>query len=279
MSNGVLFFLAAAGRRGKLHAIHLRVAVMTLRRNSFAGNIQIMAGDDEAVKVCREIASDKRLSCGPGCLVAWSKADFDPTKEKCYAAKTRANEWSPFDQTIYADCDMVFLGSIYELWPLGNEIVFTKFANWTSLGGKIVHSRIESWKPFAPKDVAAALAIDMPAVNTGIFGFHRNATFFKPWQELCDKDPKHWIGDESAAQVLIASRSDHRLIDGKYNACPLYGPIDDIRVAHFHGCKAFRRDSAGDLYRPHLKLAYDLDYGGCRAAVDQCDEARKLLGI
>ncbi len=257
---GIVFFLAAAGRRGQLHALHLRIAVLTMRDKSWHGRVRAFAADDEARETCAQIAADSRSGD-----FDWRSIPFDHANERAYSAKTQVREWSPFRQTIYADCDVTFHGDIEPLWPHADELVLTQFSTWQSRGRKI-KGRIDSWKNEAPDLVAAAHKVERPGINTGVFAFSPETKLFGPWRELCLRAPKKFIGDESAIQVLIGTYEGWRWVDGRFNSSPLFGPHEDVRIRHYHGCKSFRRDSVAAEYREHLDRAIAIDFAGIAAA-------------
>ena len=103
--------------------------------------------------------------------------------------------------------------------------------------------------------VEKAHSVELPAINTGVASFTKACKFFPAWRSICAKSPKMWIGDESAAQVLIACRSDWRCVDGRFNASPTYGPHEDARIVHFHGMKVLKKPEVRAKFEPYLESA------------------------
>ncbi len=260
-SRGVLYFIAANGRRGSLHAIHLRVSVMTLRQNSWQGPVHLACGDDAGQAVAEELAAEPLAQ-----PLTWSRIAFDPTQERAYSGKTRMQEWSPFATTVYIDADTVFLGNIDPLWATDERIVLTQFSTWTSRTRKII-GRIDSWKELVPQMVSLAHAVELPAINTGCASFTKQCRFFDIWRQVCAKAPRMFIGDESACQVLIACRKDWRYVDGRFNASPTYGPHDDVRIMHFHGAKILKKPEVAGKFAPYLNQAKEVDFAKINAAI------------
>lgn len=258
---GVLYFLSAGGKRGGKHAVQLAVSLWSLRESgAWTGPVHLMTADDAASEVGEHLKKADPL-------LTTQDVRYDQKKMRCYSAKTFADDWSPFKRTIYLDCDTIVRGDIKELWPLGEEMVFTHYCNWRAADpkSKIINGRIAKWEPHAPLLVRKALTVPRPAINTGAFGFARDTAFFEHWRGLCAVAPKMFLGDETAAQVLIANFDDWRIVDSRWNRSPHFEQItEDTRVIHHHGSKAMTQRNSPH-FLPYWTQVYRQNFAGVRS--------------
>ena len=267
-NRGLLFFLVAGGKRGGRHAVMLAVALYSLRQNvSLDIQVHVVAGDEKSAEVCRWLSQDERLH-----PLSWNYAAFQSAVERCYAAKTRSEEWTPFDDTIFCDADLIFLGSLDELWPIDQRICFTQFCDWTTLGGKIIRGRLERWRSQVPVAVEIAMQHDRPAINTGIFSWRRGCEFFRDWRALSDMDPKRFLGDETSGNLLLSMRDDWRILDSRWNlSIHFQEPGPDTRAVHGHGNKFLKGERGPKFWRPWFQAALASNAGGLAEWIGQFD--------
>ena len=256
---GVLYFLSAGGKRGGKHAVQLATSLWSLRESgAWSGAVHLMCADDAASEVGTHLKKADPL-------LTTQDVRYDQKRVRCYSAKTWLGDWSPFKLTVYLDADTVVRGDIKELWPLHNEIVFTRFCEWSAGDPKsrIINSRIKKWAEYAPATVRMALTMPRPAINTGVVGFSRDTTFFEPWKNLCARCPKMFLGDETAAQVLLAVEQEWRCVDSRFNRSGWLesDKADDTRIWHLHGGKVLTSKCA-PLWLPHFRAASAVNYAG-----------------
>ena len=274
MTDGVLYL-----SMGQKHAIHLIVSVCSLREH-YQGPVAIVTDTGEGLDVAARIADDASL--GPVLLIPRPEMRAGGHGVS-YLCKTWLPPISPFDRTIYLDADTVVVGDISPLWPdlESGETILTQFADWVSTGGKM-RQRILGWQEAEPERVRRMLRCDYPAINTGVVAWSRNSTAFaKDWAETGARRVS-WIGDEIAAQLIFP---DHRVrvFDDRFNASVVFAPYGmsvetrkDVRVAHGHGNKFWKRPSGQSIYMPHYLRFLEADRCGLRS-MRPSDKCLKFL--
>ncbi len=262
MDCGVLYFLSAGGRRGAKHAVQLFVSLATLRDTArWRGSVHICAADDGAVEVAELLAALDDLGA-----TSYERIAFDPDQEKCYAVKTRLDDYAQCQTNLYADADTVWNARFpTEFLPLDNRIHFTQFCGWT-FAGNLTKSRIGHWSPEEPVMVARAWSQSwLPSVNTGVFAWRDGCDFFRHWRALCAKAPKRFIGDESAAMCLMGTYGDlYRCFPSKYNWSPIHEktPQSEAVIIHGHGGKFFSRPQGQKIWLPlFMKYRHENRFG------------------
>lgn len=228
MASGVLYLL-----HGTKLAARLVVSAASLRRYH-KGAIAVVTTDSASTELVRLIANDVRLRIDhipvrpallPGCNTG-------------YLLKTRVNEFTPFDTTVFLDCDTLVTGDISRLFdlPSSQHVIVTQFAEWGTKRG-IVARRIRRWSSIAPSLVPEALTYGR-AVNTGVFSFARESQVFERWHQLAHSGRHLFIPDEVSMQLLLP-HVPAVMLDARYNCSARFGtPNDpDTRIVHYHGRK------------------------------------------
>lgn len=225
-SAGVLYFLS-----GARHGVRLLVSLASLR-NHYDGPAAILTTDPDAHKIGKRIASIASLDVRHIPVFP----DGQRKRNWSFAFKTEIPQYSPFDKTVYLDCDTLVTGSIRELFEgiSDDRIVVTRFCEWITTGRTIAR-RIRAWQDTHSHLIEDALSFG-PAVNTGVFGFSRNSSILATWSETTKKGQHHFIPDEVAMQLLIP-HFPHTLLDSRYNCSAKYeaNHHPDPRVIHYHG--------------------------------------------
>lgn len=238
------------------HGLQLALSLYFLRlTGAWAGPVAIAVGDTAAANV-----ADRLRQLGLMENVTVHPFPHEAKRNGSYARKTHVNELSPFYQSIFLDADTAATGaSIDELWPRGNEMVFTTFAKWVC-SGRLMAGRCRKWSKFKPENVERAIAESHPAINTGVFGLCRDSDMLPEWQRLCDTNPI-FISDETSCQVLWFDYNT-RLVDDRYNCCPRIGVNKDRAVFwHFHGRTNLRKIEGRRIWLPLLRQCVDTTPG------------------
>lgn len=252
---GVLFLYY-----GSKHAVQLAVSLWTLRRH-YEGPVCVAAGDEFSQRVMGTIAADKRA--GDLEVLPWKYPSG--TKGSAYHAKTRMFDLSPFDATVFFDCDTIFRGPFAELFPTGERVILTEFAGWVTTG-KRMRGRLLAWKEVAPLEVDRSVQTAYPAVNTGVVAFSRDAEpFMRAWEKMSARRIS-FICDEIAAQ-LVYPYHPHTIVGQHLNWSPGYSntPVDDAVVIHCHGQGNYvRKPKHRDLWLPEFLDAWRENFGSIR---------------
>jgi len=274
MNDGCLFFNA-----GSRHAIHLIVALASLRKH-WQGPVAVVTEvDGPGRRVAEACAEDGRLGA---IQVIPSEEVQAGGSGKAYYSKTKLPRLTPFDRTIFLDADVLVVKPFQELWPEEGEAVITQFSDWVSTGGKM-SQRIKGWREVEPHRVARQLAEKWPAINTGVIAWCGDGgEWAQDWTDTGSRRIS-FIGDEIAMQLIFP---DHecRIVACHFNASPVFDacPIrekykwpwdeehgvavrsEDVRVWHFHGFKAWKRPAGWKLYRQNYMDALDVNLAGIR---------------
>ena len=222
--DGVVYLL-----RGDSHAVRLLVSVNSLTRY-WMGGVTIICTDETGYKYGKQIAE----ACNVDVICS-----IHPSRKRhaSFVHKTKINELSPYDSTVFLDCDTLVTGDITPIFPINDEMVLTTFGNWVSTGNKM-SGRIEKWSQVAPEHVNRMQQRSWPALNTGVFGFNRRTMFMDDWYKFTDKNVS-FICDEIAAQLMYPDYPV-RLLDDRFNFSPRFGVFNakkDASIYHFHGRK------------------------------------------
>lgn len=255
MTQGVIYLFI-----GTRHAVVAAVSLMTLR-DWWRGPVALFC-DETALPFADPIAKAADATIVP----------FDPIKLKRHSGfynKTILPELSPFDKTIQLDLDTLIVDDFGGLWPnSADELVLTRFADWRS-DGKIVGGRIRKWAQAAPKLVADKQSRPGPALNTGVISYGSESWVARRvWREVTELNLGQFLGDEQAADLIIAQSSwlkCIRLLDDRWNWSPVFSQVnDDKRIVHGHGSKFFKRTSGLSVWQPYFSRACEVNFGGVR---------------
>ena len=225
MTQGVIYYNV-----GKSCTVRLLVSIYSLMKH-YNGPITILSDGEESHLYCERIAKHVGID--------FKKVTFNIKQQHNYPylAKTRINEVTPYDYSVFLDADTLVTGRIDELFN-SYPFTITRMAEWETKG-PLMSKRIKSWRPYASRLVRPALRYGK-AVNTGVYAFEKNAPIFNEWFTLTSKNSTSFIPDEIACQLLI-TKYEHLMLDCRFNySCKFGPPIDDIRIIHYHGRKHCR---------------------------------------
>lgn len=261
---GVFYMLT-----GKGHGAVCAVSVFNLA-NVWNGRVCIAAGDQDALDIATKIASDaNRLSLFDDVLVKEWNAPRG--RNMGYLAKTQMCALSPFERTVFIDADTLPVAHFDELWPRTEaEVVFTQFAKWVS-NQRPINRRIGSWQQFAPEEYTRCITEEWPALNTGIMAFTKAAMpWFHRWDEMARRNIS-FICDELAAQLLLPSTPEARVVDQRFNCSPNKSVLNESEhpvIYHFHGrshAKIRKGDKGWPIWSPALRRTVELNFAGIRS--------------
>jgi hypothetical protein len=225
MTNGVHYLFLG---KGKLRQLQMAASILTLRRH-WDGPIRI---DTDQVEVKKRFSEPGvEVSCFP-------LASELEGNESFYYEKIKLLERSPFDATIFLDCDTLVTGSLDALFPAPNDplIRLTVSRDWT-----VNHQQIR-WRIATagekgivhPDRLNALMKADPPAINTGVFAWSKACTFGPVWLKTAlEFSMTGWVlwFEELAAQFLCIEEPC-RLVSGDWNSLICWGDDPDAKVLH-----------------------------------------------
>ena len=254
MTRGVLYY-----NRNTSCIIRIITSIHSLRKH-YDGPVAIASsGEDSHVWI------DKLKDCELNVDVVHIDLPVEEGKNYHFLETCRADEYTPFDITIWMDADTIIRGDITELFDLAEkyEFVTTNFANWGS-AGKGISRRIRGWEDIYPQYMEDAINFG-PAVNCGIIAWKSGAKFMQDWYEKTVPGRHNFIPNETCMQVIIPQYR-HYVADQKFNcSCKYSNPKDpDTRVIHYHGRKHCRPGLPfnGDIWVEEYKEALIKNYAG-----------------
>lgn len=260
MDRGVIYLLA-----GETYSELFAVSVHSLR-DHYDGPVTVFCTDGQAAKLAHRVACDRRLGPLDVRVIQPAIRGHKPKLQReSYCTKPHLTRETPYKRTVFLDADTVVQRNIDALFE--PPLAITQFCNWVSTG-KIVGGRIGRWKGISPAIdalVERSLAIEYPAINTGVFGFHKDFHGLAAWRQVTTLGVRRTFTDELAMQLLFPSWPDCRVFGSEFNQSAKYAKACDYpaaRVIHFHGRSHVRKDRGWGLWRPFLERALSDDAGG-----------------
>lgn len=180
----------------------------------------------------------------------------DPGKNVALLGKTLLHLDTPYTVSVFLDADTVTLRPFLELFEAAEQHQFAAvaFADWKSYGSNY-RRRIKDWSDIVPDDwIKAALAYG-PAINTGVFAFHRDSELQNNLYEYAVKAREFFIPDEIGVCVL-APQYPCKTMPQEFNcSCRYSDPhAPNVRTVHFHGRKHAR--IAADVFLNNADIWY-----------------------
>ena len=251
MSSGVIYY-----NKGTKCLIRLFVSLFSLRKVYDGPVTVVLEGEQE------EHVFDILKELGVGCAV------IEDTGNYPLVTKTILYRYSPYDKTLFIDADTIVMKPIDGFFSYldENDFVVTDFCEWKTTGG-MMSQRIKKWSGVCPEYMEDALAYGK-AVNTGVFGFRKDAKIFEEWYDVTKRGYEAGTGhipDELACQILLP-RYEHLMVDrswnesGKFN---LENWKETTKIMHFHG-----RKHCGDR---DTNLMWKRMYWGMRNSIRSVD--------
>lgn len=231
MSKGVVYLIGGTKLIARLY-----VSLMSLRE-VYDGEVTILTNNDVPPEFKEMLEEHGFETKGINIL------EHSAGKHKsALLGKTRVNQNSPYDTTVFIDCDTLVLKEFDELfgWADEHSFVVTQFAAWGTKKGKICN-RISQWGP-GQLEVLPQERIDRAkaygkGINVGVYAFKNDATIFNDWCELAIQGMQTFIPDEVACQILLPDHK-HFCSPQYFNSSCKYSLVDDdTRIIHYHGRK------------------------------------------
>ena len=176
--------------------------------------------------------------------IEYKKIDYQPGHKPAQVAKALLNEWTPYERTLYLDCDTLLLRDPSPAFRFLDDVPFlvTQYGVWDVKHGGIAR-RVRGWyEAGMMTDEEFNACYNYPAgINIGFLGFRTDASIFKEWHARALEAFKAnaYIPDEVSCQVLI-TRHDHKLLPTGYNQ-PVNRPpgiTPDTYMLHAAGRKS-----------------------------------------
>jgi hypothetical protein len=156
----------------------------------------------------------------------------------------------------------MIVGSLAELIYAAkvSPVTATQFCDWTTTDEQVA-CRIQEWRKLSgsvaesiglDKLIDLALAIPLPAVNSGIFHVQRGAKILEEWDPLTCQGKDAPMPDELSLQFLLL-RHTHSILGGHFNCHPFASNVPDVRIWHFAGAVHLRHAAAWNLWLPKYR--------------------------
>jgi hypothetical protein len=224
--NGVIYY-----NTGTVCLVRLLVSICSLRK-FYAGPISILSWGDASHEICDRIATatDSKVI----------RVDFDMVSCKYpkYMAKTKLQEFTPYDNTLYLDSDTLVVGPVDELFNLIDQhhMLVTSIKRWTTRDVRI-SKRINTWAYLYPDLIEPALNFGH-VINCGVYGFRRDASILNEWYKTAAAKDDSINPDEVSLQLLLPHHK-HIVVDNRFNFITKRGDVNDpdIRILHYQARK------------------------------------------
>lgn len=260
MNDGVVLWLV-----GGRHDEHFVVCLLSLC-DHWAGPVTVVVGDEHAKQLAEKCAASLR----PFRIVEYDYAGLKTEHPGKTFYLVKCNLWRcvDYDRTVFLDADTQVLGDFSDAFPAPgtDEVRLTQFATWTTKTRKII-GRVSSLKDICPEEVNWQLEHEVPALNTGVFGFSpRSRAFMEHWDEVTSRRQRtDFMLDELTAQCIYPYHP-HVVLDDRWNwSCKFSADYPDVRIAHHHGFKAHRTERGKALWVPVYERAKRLNIAGIRS--------------
>jgi len=257
-SKGVVFLCF-----GDKHNGHMCVAFNSLRKH-WKGEVAIICDPANVQFMQRYVDEDP--------LKKTQLVVFDPFGRRShgsgagYLNKAKLIELMPFMHSVFLDCDTCVVGDFEAMFPADVEVRLTQFSDWVTTGKKM-QKRIGHWLEVMPAEAALHMAVDYPAINTGVMGLSKlSKKLAKRWFDVTESNVR-FMCDELAMQ-LIFLQYPHAVFPDYFNCSPIYSPgragfeEDKVAIWHGHGFKSIRSPKGLSIWLPQLlELWHDNTYG------------------
>lgn len=180
-------------------------------RDHWQGPVTVFVTDDDCEVVIKKVVGQLDLDCR---RVEGMKIRRHPA----YVNKTLIPTWTPYKQTIFIDGDTLIVGTFDELFE--PPLAITSFGDWQTQGRRM-SGRINRWKGksrMIDELISRQLAESLPAINTGVFAFHRGAAGLATWHEITKAGAGMHMTDEIAMQLLFSELDGTcHVVDDRFN--------------------------------------------------------------
>lgn len=264
MQRGVLYLMS-----GISSIDQLVVSIWSLRKH-WEGNIAVAMTPD-CSKAMKPVMEDKRLEFS---VLETERLGIE--RHDHWIAKSCTYLQTPFEETIYMDADTIVKGDITPLFGRFNVSYVGSDDNPVRINQQRRHqfagslrkslkNRLhEAGLPFKQL-IDRMLKLNMPIINNGVMGFHKDHPVLHSLYFLGRMVPEHRLHDELAIQLLAPDIDGLKFLPEKYNHLVRYGQdLKGAIVQHYHN-KSFCRHDEGILeWAPHFREALELNLGGMK---------------
>jgi hypothetical protein len=256
MSTGVLYQLT-----GSRLAVHCAVSIWSLRQ-VYKGPVTLLATED-CWPIATLLASDDRL-------------DLEIRQTEllagCHRDNFVAKAWTylktPYDRTIYIDCDTTVIKPIDELfeYPFGvcqvaqiNILDDHKVARRT-------RTHMRHWRELGPGGallLQRAMDANVPCINNGMVVFDKEHPCVWEMHHLALAGRLHNLGgDQLALQLMLAHHPEIAILPDKWNRCLGYSTdANSAAILHFHGRRWYVHRRCRRLWYEYLMTTLRANVG------------------
>ena len=250
---------------GGSFSVRLVVSLWTLRR-FWTGPVALFSLSSTSEQRANLLAADARVNVQHAGRLA-----LPAGRNATLAAKTMLTVYSPFERTLFLDADTIVTGPLDELIHDSAPLVATRHRDWPTRHPQLT-SHFGEWRNLADdvkSKIDRSLALDGPAINTGVFGFRRDYLPAGLWRDLAHRGADLPATDEVALQLLLPDLSEAKIVGEEWNytihpdrdSAEIARP--DVRVVHFN--QGSHAGAAGQAFwLPPLLEAWRANVGGVR---------------
>lgn len=236
-NNGIVFFNA-----GEKCIVRLIVAIYSLKEH-YDGDITLISMGDESHNHCEYIAD--YFNCN---LIKLDK--FLYIDKYYWYEKSRINEYSSYDNTLFIDSDTLTQKNPSILFEEieKEDFIVPQFSDWTVEKG-IIKNRLNKWKDIDSKLLEKTLQSGMESVNVGVYGFNKNSELMKNWFNFTIQKTEDVTLPEESTCHLLLNKYKGKIIDSLFNYSCKHEKknVNDAYIIHYHGRKHCRIDEDGNI--------------------------------
>ena len=249
MSRGVIMY-----NRGTKCAVRLAVACQSIREH-YSGPVTILSQGADSHPIVKRVCKANDID--------FQEVDWKINRKgQTYLNACLVHKVTPYETSIWLDSDILVRGSYWPdvLWQAAeeNQFAIAQISNWTVQ--KKIASRVRAWEPLYSKLVEECIELGGPAINCGVFAFHKDSELMRDWYRMAEPGRElSWIPDETCCQTILHSYP-HKMMSHWYNvSCKHDKPhAREAQIIHYHGRKHCRIDKGEYLYGADLWWeAYD----------------------
>lgn len=263
MTKGIIYLVS-----GNKMAVRLMVSLHSLKRH-YGGPLTVLTAHMDRDYI--DILHAAGIQTIP--------IDINIGHKEAQVAKSRLNQYAPYDRTIFLDADTLLLASPEPAFEYLDdyEIIFTQYHDWTAssrgIGARLRHLR---QLEIIDEDTFQAAYKYEYGINIGFIGFRNDAAIWGTWPALAKAAlaKNAFIPDEVTCQALLP-KFNHVVLGTDWNSpCNRRRPTKDTVMLHFCGHKHMsiektRKHGTADAWRKYYQDMLVDNIWNIRSVIDR----------